>query len=192
MIGEGFDVVLAAARRGDEWAWTVLYRDLAPTLTGYLRGQRAPHPEDLTSEVMLQVVRDLHAFDGDESAFRSWVFTIARNRTIDLRRYLARRPSSTVDDERLDGAMTPAEGADEDAVEAITTDELEQLLDGVTPDQREVLLLRYVAGLTQAEVCAVLGKDINAVKQLQRRGLRSLRTHLEEVAYPFAGHRTLS
>jgi DNA-directed RNA polymerase specialized sigma24 family protein len=55
-----------AARRGDETAWTRLYLDLAPTLTGYLRGRGCPTPEDVTSETLLQVVRDLCRFDGDE------------------------------------------------------------------------------------------------------------------------------
>jgi hypothetical protein len=50
VFGEGFASVLAAARRGDETAWTRLYLDLAPTLTGYLRGRGCPTPEDVTSE----------------------------------------------------------------------------------------------------------------------------------------------
>lgn len=192
MIGEGFDEVLAAARRGDEWAWTAIYRDLQPVLVGFLRSQRAPHPEDLASEALLQVVRDLATFDGDESAFRSWVFVVARNRTIDLKRYLARRPSVTVDREELADRGSPDDDTEQSALEEVTTSELELLLEAVTPDQRDVLYLRYVAGLPQAEVCDVLGKDINAVKQLQRRGLRALRNHLDEVEYPLGGFRTLS
>lgn len=192
MIGEGFDEVLAAARRGDDWAWSAIYRDLQPVLVGFLRSQRAPHPEDLASEALLQVVRDLSAFEGDESAFRSWLFVVARNRTIDLKRYLARRPSITVDREEFSDRGSPEDDTEQIAIESATTTELGVLLEAVTPDQRDVLYLRYVANLTQAEVCEVLDKDINAVKQLQRRGLRALRRHLDAIEYPLAGFRTLS
>ena len=66
MLGENFPGTLAAARIGSEWAWTGIYRDLAPAVLGYLRARRAHEPEDLTGEVFLQVVRDLPRFQGGE------------------------------------------------------------------------------------------------------------------------------
>lgn len=192
MLGEGFDEVLDAARRGDEWAWTALYRDLAPVLLGWLRSQRAPAPEDLVSEVLLNVVRDLSQFAGDESAFRSWVFTIARNRTIDLRRHEQRRPSVAVDQSELGELSLPDEDMSLQVVEGMATDDLLELLAELSEAEREVLSLRYVAGLNQRECGGVLGKTLNNVKQIQKRGLRSLRTLLEQRAYPFSGDQTLS
>lgn len=75
MIGDGFTRVLERAREGDEIAWTALYDDLSGPLLGYLRGRGAPEPEDQLGETFLQVARDLPRFDGDETGFRSWVFT---------------------------------------------------------------------------------------------------------------------
>lgn len=192
MLGEGFDEVLLAARRGDEWAWTTIYRDLAPTLLGWLRSQRAPSAEDVTAEVLLQVVRDLSQFAGDEQAFRSWVFTVARNRTIDSRRHDARRPSVAVDEVELQALAEPAEDAALAVVEALDIDELVRLLERLTDAETEVLTLRYVAGLSQREVADVTGKALNNVKQIQKRGLRSLRVVLGGVAYPSGDGRTLS
>jgi len=192
LIGDGFDDVLAAARRGDEWAWTTVYRDLAPVLLGWLRSQRAPVPEDLVSEVLLQVVRDLSQFAGGESSFRSWVFTIARNRTIDQRRHDQRHPSVCFEDDDLVRLGEAGDDASLHAVEGVTTDELVELLAGLTEAEREVLTLRYVAGLSQRECAEVLAKTLNNVKQIQKRGLRSLRAHAAGLAYPFAGDTTLS
>jgi RNA polymerase sigma factor (sigma-70 family) len=62
--------------------------------------------------------------------------------------------------------------------------ELEPLLRACTPDQRDVLLLRYVADLSLQQVAEVLGKEYNAVKAVHRRALNALRTHLVGAAYP--------
>lgn len=177
MFGDGFDRVLSAARRGDESAWTRFYLDLAPVITGYLRGQGCPSAEDVTSETMLQVVRDLDRFSGGESAFRSWVFAIAHHRMVDATRSGRARPSDPADPKDLEDAL-PGESFEELAIAELSAGELDPLLDGATPDQRDVLLLRYVADLTLHEVADVLDKRYDAVKALHRRGLDALRAHI--------------
>lgn len=190
-FGDRFDDVLAAARVGDEWAWTELYQELAPVVLGYLRGQVAASPEDLTSEIFLQVVRDLERFSGDESSFRSWVFTIAHHRLIDDRRRAARRPATATEAEELDRHLDPVE-VEPDAIENVTTEELRLLFEVLSPDQRNVLLLRIVGGLTIPEIAQIVGKRPGAVKALQRRGLVALRTELASRTYPLVGSVTLT
>jgi RNA polymerase sigma factor (sigma-70 family) len=169
--------VLAAARRGDEAVWRGLYLQLAPVLRGYLAGQGCPSPEDVTSETLLQVVRDLHRFDGDASAFRSWVFTIARHRLIDARRHAAARPADPCEDRLLERHARAV--CFEDHILAHPgPSELDHLLSATTPDQREVLLLRYLADLSLHEVAEVLGKEYGAVKALHRRAITALRREL--------------
>src|SRR3954469_21521394 len=90
--GAAFDDVLAAAQTGAAWAFEVLYRDLSPVVTGYLRLHGAAEPDDLASETFLGVFTGLAAFHGDEVALRSWVFTIAHRRLIDDWRRHSRRP----------------------------------------------------------------------------------------------------
>jgi RNA polymerase sigma factor (sigma-70 family) len=173
-LQQPFDEVLHAARRGDDAAWAALYRDLAPALVGYLRGRGAPDPEDLVGEVWVQVVRHIDGFEGDERGFRSWVFTIAHRRLIDVRRVQRRRPEdlSTVQD--LEFALPPVE-AEPEALATLGTQEVLALLDLLTDDQREVLLLRLVAGLRLAEIAEVTGRPRQAVKSLQKRGIEHLR-----------------
>ena len=169
---ERFSEVLDAARAGAEWAWTDLYRELAPVVLGYLRSRGAFEAEDLLGEVFLQVVRDLHAFEGTEREFRSWVFVIAHHRMLDDRRRRGRRPVEPMDaggEEHR--ATSDVEG---EALGAISTDRVQAILSGLAPDQRDVLLLRLLGGLTVDEVARALGKRPGAVKALQRRGLAAI------------------
>lgn len=177
-LDEEFPSVLSAARAGADWAWSRLYADLAPTLLGYLRARGAPDAEDLLGETFLQVVRDLEGFDGDESGFRSWVFTIAHRRLVDDRRRRGRRPVQPAGDDVLDTRLPPAPAGEDEVLAALGTEQVLALLARLTEEQRAALALRFVAGLTLPEVAAVLGRTANATKALQRRGLRALRRHL--------------
>lgn len=178
-----FQAVLAAAVQGEETAWTTLYDWLAPTVVGYLRSRGAQHPEDAASEVFLQIVRDIDGFDGSVSKFRSWVFTITHHRMIDQARALRRRPAEPTDDVAL-GEMCPAVEWESDAVEDLASEELQRLFRWATADQQEVLVLRFVAGLTIPEIADVLGKRVGAVKALQRRGLSAVSEAVEAGVYP--------
>lgn len=169
--------VLEAARGGSEAAWGTLYRELAPSVLGYLRRSNAPEPEDILSEVFLQVARDLARFEGDERDFRAWVFTVAHHRLIDARRAAARRPADPVA-EPPEAEAAPASDAAEEALSRIGLEEMHRALEALTADQRAVLLLRVLGELTVEEVAAALGKRQGAVKALQRRGLAAVRRQL--------------
>jgi RNA polymerase sigma-70 factor (ECF subfamily) len=69
MEGDEFLSVLVAAQTGGAWAFERLYRDLAPTVAGYLQVQGAVEPDDLTSEVFIGVFRGLERFSGSEASF---------------------------------------------------------------------------------------------------------------------------
>lgn len=141
-------------------------------MAGYLRGQRAREPEDLTSEVFLGVFRGLDTFDGTEQQFRSWVFTIAHRRLLDERRRAARQPPMAPVDAGLD---LPGGDAEREALDALGAQWVQRLSARLSADQRTVLLLRIVADLTAEEVAQITGKTVGAVRALQRRGLDALR-----------------
>jgi RNA polymerase sigma-70 factor (ECF subfamily) len=71
--------------------------------------------------------------------------------------------------------------AEESTLENLQNDELYRMLAGLTPEQRDVVLLRFVADLSLEEVATITGRTIGAVKQLQRRGVERLRRHLNGV-----------
>jgi RNA polymerase sigma-70 factor (ECF subfamily) len=176
--GPAFDDVLAAAQAGAAWAFEVLYRDLSPVVTGYLRLHGAAEPDDLASETFLGVFTGLAAFHGDEEALRSWVFTIAHRRLIDDWRRRSRRPQLT--DDAGDLTVHPGGDAEDDALVRVGTADVHRMCSELPDDQRSVLLLRVLADLTVEQVAQVMGRSIGAVKALQRRGLRTLRDRLDD------------
>jgi RNA polymerase sigma factor (sigma-70 family) len=178
--GPAFDDVLAAAQAGAAWAFEVLYRDLSPVVTGYLRLHGAAEPDDLASETFIGVFTGLAGFRGDEDALRAWVFTIAHRRLVDDWRRRSRRPQ-TADDP---GDLTELLGGDveDDVLTRVGADEVQRMCGELPADQRAVLLLRVLADLTVEQVAQVLGKSVPSVKALQRRGLRTLRDRLENPA----------
>jgi RNA polymerase sigma factor (sigma-70 family) len=174
-LGERFASVLGAARTGQRWAWEAIYRELSPTVLGYLRAQGASEPGDLTGEVFLQVVRDLPDFEGGESQFRAWTFAIAHNRLVDQRRSLKRRPVEELRPvEQIDHTQTGGSAEDE-ALSRIEEQRVRQTLARLTEDQRNVILLRVLGDLTVEQVAAALGRTPGAVRALERRGLATLR-----------------
>jgi RNA polymerase sigma factor (sigma-70 family) len=180
-IGTTFPEVLAAAQAGAGWAFEVLYQDLAPALTGYLRLHGAVEPDDLASETFIGVFRGLGAFRGDEAGLRAWVFTIARRRLVDDWRHRGRRPLLADDgaDELRDHKGGDVE---EDALAVMGSRTVLEVCARLPDDQRDVLLLRILADLTVEQVAAVLRKTVPAVKALQRRGLATLRGEIRDLS----------
>lgn len=176
-LGTSFEATLSAAKDGAEWAWAALYRDLAGAVTGYLASRGARDAEDLASETFLQVARNVHGFDGDEAAFRSWVFVIAHRRLIDWRRSQSRRPV-TLPISARDGEQSGGD-VEAEAIDRVVTAELQDALEKLTETQRDVLALRIIGHLTLEETADVVGKRVGAVKAAQRRGLVALKEHLD-------------
>jgi RNA polymerase sigma-70 factor, ECF subfamily len=181
-LGATFDTTLTAARTGAEWAWTLLYRDTAPALLRYLRARGARDPENIVGEVFVQVVRKLPEFRGGEAEFRAWLFTIARNRLTDEVRRRTRRHEEPAGTARLE-AVRPADAMSGDS--SAFSSAVWEMLNELTPEQRDVLFLRVLAGLTLEETAQVLGKTSGSVKRLQARGLKALRKKVADGVVSF-------
>jgi RNA polymerase sigma-70 factor (ECF subfamily) len=168
---ENFATTLAAARTGAEWAWTALYRNLAPPVLGFMRARGATDAEDLTQEVFVAAVRGLSSFEGNEENFRSWIFVIAHRRLLDERRKHSRHP---VDPTPMENFEAAGGNVEDEAMESLESEQLRAVLSALPPLQRDALLLRIVGRLSAEEVGEIVGKSAGAVKQLQRRGLQAL------------------
>ncbi len=169
---------LDAARQGQGWAFERIYTTLAGHVRRFLAAQGAPDADASTQEVFLRVFRGLDRFDGDAEHLRSWVFTVARNLLVDERRAAARRPQ-TADVPAPEGTVP---GAEDDVVAGLDARQVREVLDSLPPDQREVVVLRFLADLPLADVATITGHSLPAVKALQHRGLARLRRILEDPA----------
>lgn len=179
-IGESFPQVLLAAQGGAEWAWERLYASVAGGVRGYLTAQGAQDADDLTGEVLLQLVRGIDRFVGDEPAFRSWVFLVAHHRVIDERRRNRRRDDLL----RRVPAVDAGESLDAEVLDRLWPSEWADRLGVLSPDQRTVLLLRVVAGLSADEVGEIVGKAPGAVRVMQHRAVLRLREICVEEVTP--------
>ena len=188
-LGDQFQGILAAAQEGGEWAVATLYRWLAPAVVGYLRARAGDDAEDLASETWLAVARGLSGFTGDETAFRSWVFTIAHRRLVDHHRASSRRlrtrslTGEPGDGSDRSGSLAELASGDDPAAEvmaAMAGDEaVRRIVALLPPDQAEIVLLRVVAGLPVEDVAGITGRKPGTVRVLQHRALRRLAERLE-------------
>jgi RNA polymerase sigma-70 factor (ECF subfamily) len=177
-----FDVVLAAAQDGAQWAVAVLWNELHPRLLRFLRGLDPSAAEDVEADTWLSAARDLRTFHGDDRQFRAWMFTIARNRLIDCRRREARRRSVAVSPEVL-GERPAADDPAGLALDVVRADAAVARVRSYLPrDQAEVILLRVLGGLEVDEVAAIVRKRPGNVRVLQHRGLRRLAERIAEEA----------
>jgi len=176
-LREHFSRILAAAQAGGEWAWRELYGTTAPLLTRYLRARGVPEVDDVVGETFIRVVRNIDRFEGDEAGFRTWIFTIARNLVVDDVRRRARHPSAPATTEAL-ALVGPTGDTEDDAMRSLDDTHVAAVLGGLSADQRDVLLLRILGGLTIAEIGQVLGKREGAVKMLQARGIAGIRKEI--------------
>lgn len=181
--GEAFATLIAATRSNAPWAFERLFTTYAPRVRAYVRARGSVEPDELTNDVFLAVFASLDRFTGDEAAFRSWVFTIARNRLVDERRRLERRVV-TVSSGVLGAPDAVGGDVEAEALANITTDWVTDQLARLSPDQRDVLLLRIVADCTIDQIAGIVGKRPGAVKALQRRGLAALRMILDRDGVP--------
>jgi len=172
--------LVSEARQGSVKAFDDIYRSLAGQVASYLRWHRATDPDGLTNDVFAQVHRNLPRFEGDDQGFRSWVFTIAHHRMIDDRRRANRQPRLQ-DDLGVEEHMGLGD-VEDDALAVLAHDRVRDLLTVLSPDQRDVVLLRIIADLSVEEVARMLDKREGAIKALQHRALAALRRHLDRMA----------
>jgi len=180
--GSDDDNLVVAARRGESWALTAVWQRYSPAVVGYLRGKGVAEPEDVASEVFLQVFAKIRKFRGDEPGLRTFVFSVAHARYVDGVRRAARRGVDAEFDPAAHGGS--ADSAESAVLDDLATKRVEALIEALAPDQRDVLLLRIVADLSLEQTADVLGKSVGAVKSLQHRGLAALRPIIGQAVSP--------
>jgi len=172
------DELVAAARAGGSWAFAELWRLLSPKVAAYVRARGVADPDDVTSEVFLGAFTGIRDFEGGAVQFRRYLFTLAHHKSVDdiRRRFGPRVPRHEELTPSSDRRRAPS--AEEVALEGRLHPAVSAVLAELPARQREVLLLRVVAGLDVADVAEILGRSDGAVKQLQHRALTALRAQL--------------
>jgi RNA polymerase sigma-70 factor (ECF subfamily) len=173
------DALVAAAteqaRAGDDDALRLLYLLYADNVFGYVLAiLRDEHDaEDVTSEVFARLPRALHHYKVSATPFAAWLLRVARNAALDHLRAQRSVPLAEVH-------------ASGETAAHLTRERLQGLtaaFAALPEDQRQVMLLRLVAGLTPAEVAEQLGRSVDAIHALQHRARRRLRADLTQAGW---------
>jgi RNA polymerase sigma-70 factor, ECF subfamily len=165
-------------RNNDPLAFEELYARYSPRVFGYLFQRLngdAEEAEDLTADVFARVYEKIDAFQPQGAPLSAWVFRIAHNRLIDAIRRRPRQIHVTLDEAPELAAGPVFSGVEQ----SVALDQIKVGLARLTPEQRQVIVLRFLQGKSLAETAAAVGRNEDAVKKLQARGLASLRRGME-------------
>lgn len=170
------EAIAAGDPDGFRWLWD----RFAGEIRGYLQARGTPDVDEVVNDVFLAAFAGVGGFEGDEAAFRAWLFQIARHKRVDAFRRIRRQPTAT--GETLDAAA--GDDVEAEALQIVDDDRLRAVLEGLTPDQRDVIVLRFVSDLSLAQTATALDKPLGAVKALQHRAVAQLRKAVAPDPYP--------
>jgi len=152
---------------------TNLYEEYYDRMVRYIfvRIRDQTEAEDLAGEVFLKALKSLDSYRGRGEQMRVWLFKIAHNVVIDHVRKMSKRKTVPLNDMEIPDRLSV-----EETVETrLQVERLSQALEQLTPSQREVIGLRFFAGLSSAEVGEISGKSGAAVREMQRAAIEKLR-----------------
>ena len=160
------------AQAGDRDALGFLYARYADNIYGYVRSIVHNHheAEDITQHVFTKLMRVIGKYEERDVPFFAWALRVARNVTMDYIRSERLIPVEEIRkaDEREEA--DPAAGG--------RMQDLREALDTLPVAQREVLILRHVAGLSPVEIAKLTGKSEGSIHGLHHRGRRTLAAEL--------------
>jgi RNA polymerase sigma-70 factor (ECF subfamily) len=163
-------LAIVSAKQGDREALQLLYMRYAENVYGYVASilHDDKEAEDLTQHVFLKLISAIHKYDDRGVPFSAWLLRLARNAALD---HLRRRRA--IPAEEVFGADT-----DVDERSLNRADSLRAALRSLPEEQREVVVLRHVLGLTPPEIAAQTGRSESSIHGLHHRGRKALRQEL--------------
>ena len=167
------------AQKGDRSALEELYLIHFDRIYSYLHvsvGNRHD-AEDLTTQTFLKMLESIGRFRWQSAPFSAWLFRIAHNLAMDHFRARKRVQPEEEVPEPLDSEEPSAEL---EAMQSIGRQSMLELIDKLSPEQQQVLTLKFVFNFPNADVAKILDKTEGAIKSLQHRALASLQKQLAQ------------
>ncbi|MEK7554606.1 MAG: sigma-70 family RNA polymerase sigma factor [Patescibacteria group bacterium] len=171
---EGEENIIRTAQEGDRPSFDALYEHyLSPIYRFiYMKVSHREEAEDLTHEVFASCWQNLPRYRSKGFPFSSWLYQIARNKVID--HYRVKR--STIPLEDVDAELVAADFGIERALEnRFAIEKIRGALRTLTPDQQDVILMKFMEDLSHREIAAALSKSEGAIRLIQHRALNELR-----------------
>lgn len=165
--------LLQAAKAGDKAAFAQLYEQNVKQVYSYVRQRVSEESlaEDITSDVFVRAIETLDRYEKRGVPFLGWLYHIAHGLVVDhYRRQERRGTDQTLEDTLLIANHNP----EREAFTNIRDEDLMAMLQQLTEDQQQVLMLRFIKGYNLSETAELMGKKPNAIKALQFRAVRAL------------------
>ena len=165
--------LIRLSQAGDQDTFARLYDAYIERIYRYVYFRVADEElaEDITSQVFLKVWEKLHTYQAGQSPFMAWLYRIAHNAVID---YYRTRKVSIPLEEASPIEVSHADEINERLDLQVKSQHLRKALQELTEEQQQVLLLKFVGGLSTSEIAQQLSKQQGAVRALQMRGLQAL------------------
>lgn len=179
----------ARAKAGDRAAVNALLEQHLTTVYRFVAVQVGPeHPDldDIVQETLLGATRSMSRLRGETDAqVAGWLLSIARHKLADHLRSHYRSPHESLETGPADKLVDTRQPVDEEVAERDRATRLREALKRLTPEQEEVLVLRFILGFGINEVAEITRRPAGAVKSMQHRALASLQQKLgpEEAAW---------
>ena len=164
------------AKAGDRGALEELYLIHFDRIYSYLHmsvGNRHD-AEDLTNQTFVRMIESIDRFEWRQAPLSAWLFRIAHNLAMDHFRAGRRWQPEEEPPEPEDSQQS----ADEEALHSIGRQSMLEMIEGLSEEQQQVLMLKFVFNFSNGDVAAILGKSEGAIKSLQHRALASLQRQL--------------
>jgi RNA polymerase sigma-70 factor (ECF subfamily) len=171
------------ASKGDSDAFSFLYEQNVTRIYNYVfyRIGSASDAEDLTSRVFYRAFSHMNTYVDKGVPFSAWLYRIAHNLIANWHRDTQRRKEVPLEDQpelphRVDQPETVVE----------KTQEMELLLQGIrriSPDRQQLILLKYLEDLSNAEIALIMGRTEGAIKSLYHRALIALKEEITKIGY---------
>lgn len=168
--------LVARAKEGDRTAFAALYRTYLPTVYKFLyyrTGNNRTTAEDMSAEVFLRALRKIEDFNWTGADFGSWLLRIARNLVLDNAKSSRARLESLTD-EMPEDAAGETRSTESAVMENIQNESVYRAIKRLSPDQCDVITMRFIQGMDVSAVAAAMGKKEGTIRTLQFRGLRAL------------------
>jgi len=168
--------VIQQVKNGDAEAYGVLYDQYAEVIFRYVYShlENRLDAEDLTEEIFLRAWRALPKYDERGLPFSAFLFRIARNSLIDY--YRQRKVVQSIEDVEL---QSHEPGPEETVEVQIENRNLRETIARLREDYRNVLIFRFLSGLSPEETAQVMQRSVGAVRVLQHRALSALKDLME-------------
>lgn len=172
--------VLARASQGDRDAFGQLYERYAERIFNYVyyRTGNQHDAEDLTARVFQRAMNHIRNYTDRGVPFSAWLYRIAHNLVANWHRDRSRKQEIPIDD--LPILPTKGDHPEKNLVQSQEQDALLKMIRKLPPERQNLLILKFVENMSNAEIGKIMGRSEGAVKSLYHRTLLALRDQLED------------